>query len=119
MSSNDAARRQLAVMRAKLKLDPDKYLSVEMLITARTLRYLERAEERGDLEPLPALIAQLAQGRITANTAGAAITRDLALASQVAALTLEGAQTGDVTVGDVAAGSIYHIYLGGPRDSKR
>jgi hypothetical protein len=66
------------------------------------------------LEPLPALIAQLAQGQITANTAGQAITRDLSLAAQVAAVALNGAQTGDIQIGEVASGSIYHIYLGGP-----
>ena len=115
--SHEDARRQLAVMRARLRLDPaNKWLSVEIALTARTLRHLERAEGRGDLEPLPALIAQLAQGQITANTAGAAITRDLSLASQVAAITLDGAQTGDVRIGDVASGSIYHIYLGGKSD---
>jgi len=117
--SHEKARRQLAKMQARVKLNPDKYLKVEMLINARTLHYLERAEDRGDLEPLPALFAQLAQGQITVDTAGAAITRDLALASQVAALTLEGAQTGDISVGDVAGGSIYHIYLGGPRDEHK
>jgi hypothetical protein len=113
--SHDDARRQLAVMRAKLRLDPtNKWLSIEILLSARALRSIGAADAAGTLEPLPALLAQLAQGRITANTAGVAITRDLALASQVAAITLDGAQTGDVRIGDVASGSIYHIYLGGP-----
>jgi hypothetical protein len=114
--SHEVARRQLQQMRAKLKLDPlNKYLSVEVAFTARTLRHIDRAEQRGTLEPLPALIAQLAKGEITTNTAGSAITRDLSLAAQVAALTFgDAAQIGEVTIGDVASGSIYHIYLGGP-----
>jgi hypothetical protein len=119
MSHSDA-RRQLAQMRAQLRLDPsNKWLSVEIALTARTQRHLERAESAGTLEPLPALIAKLAQGQITADTAGSAITRDLSLASQVAAVSLGGAQTGDVRIGDVAGGSIYHIYLGGPTDDHR
>jgi hypothetical protein len=113
--SHDTARRQLAQMRARLTLDPaNKYLSVEIALTTRRLRQLDRAEAQGTLEPLPALIAQLAKGQITANTVGQAITRDLSLASQVAAVALNGAQTGDVTMGDVVSGSVYHIHLGGP-----
>jgi hypothetical protein len=115
--SHDAARRQLAQMRARLTLDPkNKYLSVELAMSARVLRRLERADAAGTLEPLPALLSQLARGEITANTAGQAITRDLSLAAQVAAVALNGAQVGDVTMGDVAAGNIYHIHLGGPHD---
>jgi hypothetical protein len=119
--SHDTARRQLAQMRAQLKLDPtNKWLSVEIALTARALRHLERAEAAGTLEQLPTLIAQLARGEITANTAGQAITRDLGLAAQVAAVALNGAQTGDIQIKEVAGGSIYHIYLGGPpRDSQQ
>jgi hypothetical protein len=118
--SHDAARRQLDVMRAKLRLDSgNRWLKVEMLVSARALRSIGAAAAAGTLEPLPALLAQLAQGRISADTAGAAITRDLSLASQVAAVSLDGAQTGDVRIGDVASGSIYHIYLGGPPDERR
>jgi hypothetical protein len=116
--SHNAARQQLAQMRARLQLDPtNKWLSVEIALTARSLLQMERVA--GTLEPLPALIAQLASGQITANTAGSAITRDLSLASQVAAVSLNGAQTGDVSFNDVAGGSIYHIYLGGPPDDHR
>lgn len=117
--SHDAARRQLAQMRARLKLDPsNKWLSVEIALSARRLRQIDCAAAQGTLEPLPALIAQLAQGHITADTAGAAITRDLSLASQVAAVSLGDAQTGDVRIGDVASGNIYKIYLGGPHDDR-
>lgn len=117
--SHDTARRQLAQMRARLRLDPaNKFLSVEIALGARRLRHLERAEAQGSLEPLPALIAQLARGQITANTAGQAITRDLSLASQVAAVAFDGAQTGDITIGE-AAGAIYHIHLGGPPNDHR
>jgi hypothetical protein len=113
--SHDAARRQLAQMRARLRLDPaNRFLSVEVALTARALRHLERAASAGALEPLPALLAQLAQGQITANTAGQAISRDLSLAAQVAAVALDGAQTGDIQIGEVAGGSIYHIHFGGP-----
>jgi hypothetical protein len=118
--SHDIARQQLAQMRARLRLDPtNKWLKVELLLSARALRSIGAAAAAGTLEPLPALLAQLGQGRITADTAGTAITRDLSLASQVAAITLDGAQLGDVTIGDVASGSIYHIYLGGPRDDHK
>jgi hypothetical protein len=117
--SHDTARRQLAQMRARLRLDPtNKWLKVEILLSARTLHSIGAASAAGTLEPLPALLAQLAQGHITANTAGAAITRDLSLASQVAAIAIDG-QAGDVTIGDVASGSIYHIYLGGAHDDHR
>jgi hypothetical protein len=115
--SHDTARRQLAQMRADLRLAPDnKWLSVEFALTARALRHLERAEATGTLEQLPALLAQLGRGEITTNTVGQAITRDLGLASQVAAVALNGAQVGEVKMGDVAAGNIYHIHLGGPHD---
>jgi hypothetical protein len=118
--SHDTARQQLAQMRARLRLDPaNKWLKVELLLSARALRSIGAASSAGTLEPLPALLAQLAQGRITADTAGAAITRDLSLASQVAAIAIDGSQLGDVTIGDVASGSIYHIYLGGPPDDHR
>lgn len=115
--SHDAARRQLAQMRARLTFDPlNRWLRVEIGLTQRALRHMERADWAGTLEPLPALLAQLATGAITTNTAGAAITRDLSLAAQVAAVSLGGAQTGDVRIGDVASGSIYHIHLGGAPD---
>lgn len=118
--SHDTARRQLAQMRARLQLDPaNRWLAVEIALTARRLRQIDCAAAQGTLEPLPALIAQLAQGHITADTAGQAITRDLSLAAQVAAVSLSGAQTGDVAIGDVASGNIYKIYLGGPPDDRQ
>jgi C4-dicarboxylate transporter DctM subunit len=44
-------------MRARLTLDPaNKFLSVEVALTARRLRQLERAAQHGALEPLPALV---------------------------------------------------------------
>lgn len=108
---HETARQQLAQMRAKLRLDPtNKWLSVEIALTSRRLR---------NLEPLPALLAQLAQGEVTADTVGQAITRDLSLASQVAAVALSGAQTGDIAIGEVAGGNIYHIHLGGPPDDHK
>lgn len=104
---------QLQVLRAQLALDPERHeLRVEI---AASLRDIQRIANAPDAEPLPQLLARLAQGHITTAHAGVAISRDMGVASQVAkAVDLSGAQAGDVTIGEVAS-SIYHIHYGGPR----
>lgn len=114
--SHEIARRQLERMKARLRLDPtNRLLRLEIAAVGRRIARLDPAT----LEPLPALITQLARGEITTATAAAAITRDLTLATQVAAVALPSASTGDVTIHEAAGGNIYHIHLGGPDDRTR
>jgi hypothetical protein len=113
---HEALRRQLDQLNARLRLDPsNRWLTVELQLTAYTLARLEAQAD--EAEPLVDLLSKLGRGDITADTAGQAISRDLDLAAQVAGVAIGGGSTLDeVTFGDVAAGNIYHIYLGGPRD---
>lgn len=111
-------RRQLAVLRARLELDPDnRILRVELAVTARQLARLQ--ELAPALEALPALLTRLAAGELTTDTLGQAISRDLQLGDQVGqAVSFAGAQAGDVAIGEVAGGNIYHIHLGGAHERR-
>lgn len=102
---------QLRVLRARLALDPDnRVLRVEIAAGRRTLRRLARDAR---VEPLPELLARLGAGEISADQAGVAIQRDQAVAAQVVrAASFDGAQLGDVKVGELAGGNIYHIHYG-------
>lgn len=114
MTSSRLAQ-QLAALRVQLALDPqNRVIRVQI---AATRRVQDRLAAAPDAEALPELLAKLARGDVTTDHVGSAIRRDLAVAGQVAqALTIQESQVGDIAVGAIVAGNIYHIYYGGKSD---
>lgn len=104
----------LRVAEIRLARAPDSHaLHLEVLLRRRAAHAAQHAAPQ---EPLPDLIAKLLRGEISTDTAGHAIARDPALAGQVAQTALgfgNGNQTGDIRTGDIAAGNIIHITIGG------
>lgn len=106
--------RQLAALRVGLHLerDPGRRLVLQVELADVELRLAHLLASSTNAEPLPKLLAQLATGQIDPDTAGHAIARDPSLAAQVAAVAMPEVQTGDITIGQAAGGSIVNVYIG-------
>lgn len=107
---------QLAALDVALALERDARRRLVLTVTIRDVeaRIVEALAQSPNAEPLPQLIARLAQGTLSPDTAGQAIARDPSLAGQVATALSIGteAQTGDIATGDIA-GTIVKVYIGG------
>jgi hypothetical protein len=105
---------QLAALGVKLRLEPDpiKRLILRIEIADTELQMAHMLAKSENAEPLAKLVAQVLTAQVTTDTAGAAIARDPALAGQLAAVALPGAQTGDVAIGQAAGGNIINITIG-------
>lgn len=108
----------LRVAELRLARDPDsRALHLEVQLRRRAA---QAAEEQTPQEPLADLIAKLLRGEVDTDMAGQAIARDPSLAGQVAALAIgSDAQIGEFRTGDIAAGNIIHIHIGGDREPEQ
>jgi hypothetical protein len=117
MSEPTSLQEQLDAMGVQLAMTRDKVRRhiLQVVIADVRLREVARLARSPEAAPLAQLVARLVRGDISADTAGAAISRDPALAGQAAAVTFAGAQTGDVSTGDVAGRDIINITITGPQ----
>jgi hypothetical protein len=105
---------QLAALQVRLSLarDPAQRLVLRVELADVELRLAHMLARSPSVEPLTKLVAQLATRQIGADQAGHAIARDPGLAAQVAQVTMAGAQTGDIQMGNVAGRDVVNIYIG-------
>lgn len=115
--STAALEVQLDALQIAIALEQDSRRRLVLLVhladvELQVAHYLAQARSA---EPLPRLLAQLATGAASAESAGQAIARDPSLAGQVAQVAL-GGQAGDVSIGPVAGRDIVTIYIGDRRE---